>query len=80
MNLDKQGPVAPADLAAPPDWTMEVMREQNAYIAILMRANIVICRISMVTSNDDEAAARTLLANKCRQWIRDYLSRPPQGK
>lgn len=81
MKLDKQGPAPPADLAASPEWTMEITRQADQYIAALACRNIVMCRISIATGDaPDEATARTALADKCCRWIRDYLARPPTGK
>jgi hypothetical protein len=75
MELDVGGPADDPELLAPPDWTMDFYREGNLYTADLKRSMLTMCRVSIVTSIDNEAAARTTLTRKARLWIRDYLAR-----
>lgn len=60
---------------APPDWLMEVQLEGKQFTADVKRAGAVICRLSVVRPDGDEAAARATLTDKARKWIREYLSR-----
>jgi len=54
---------------------MEVQLEGAQYTAIVMRASAVMCRLSVVRPDGNEAAARTALAERARVWINEYLKR-----
>lgn len=77
MNLDKQGPPERPELLAPPEWSMDLIREGTLYTVIVKRAFEPMCRLSIATTVGDEQAARTALAHKARLWIHEYLDRPP---
>ncbi|MBB3182467.1 hypothetical protein [Variovorax sp. Sphag1AA] len=78
MNLDKTGPAPRPELRAPEDWTMEVIRDGSPYYtAVIALAGATMCRLSIAKSVGDDASARTVLADKGRRWIRDFLSRHP---
>ena len=75
MNLDKVSAASSVAPLAPPDWTMEVQFEGNQFTAVVKRAGVVMCRLSVVRPDGDEVAARSDLADKARYWIQDYLHR-----
>ncbi|MBS0453829.1 MAG: hypothetical protein JSS14_21220 [Proteobacteria bacterium] len=54
---------------------MEVQMEGNQFTAVVKRAAEVMCRLSVVRPDGNEAAARAALADKARFWIFDYLQR-----
>ena len=76
MNLDKASAATTLEPLAPPEWSMDVMREGQQFTAEVKKSAIVMCRVSVVRpDDDDEAAARAALADKARRWIDDYLRR-----
>lgn len=80
VNLDKASAASTAAPLAPPDWTMEVRPEGGQYTAVLKRAGVVICRLSVVRPDGDEDSARSALADKARFWVQDYLARSRGGR
>ena len=76
MNLDKASATTTSEPLAPPEWSMDVRREGHQFTAEVKRSAILICRLSIVRpDDDDETAARAILADKARRWIHDYLRR-----
>ena len=73
MQLDIDGPLDDPQILAPPEWTMEVLKERNMYTAEVKRSQVTMCRLSIATGVGDEAGARTALAHKARLWIHAYL-------
>lgn len=80
MNLDKASAASTSAPLAPPEWTMEVQPEGAQFTAVLMRAGVVMCRLSMVRQDGDEDLARIALADKARFWVHDYLARNRSGR
>lgn len=79
MNLDKIGPPEGPEYLAPPEWTMSIHREGSQHVAVVMVRLQPMCRLSIASPDGDEQAARTILANKARHWIHDYLTREADG-
>lgn len=77
MNLDKASASTTDAPLASPDWTMQVSLEAGLYTAVVTRAGVVMCRVSLAQPQADEVAARRALADKARRWIHDYLARKP---
>lgn len=75
MNVDKASAASTSAPLAPPDWSMDVGLDGRQFTAVVKRAGAVMCRLSVVRADDNEAAARSALADKARIWIHDYLSR-----
>ena len=76
MNLDRPSASTTLEPLAPPEWSMDVQREGKQLTAEVKRSAVVMCRVSVVRSeDDDEAAARAALADKAGRWIHDYLQR-----
>lgn len=78
MKLDQPGAAHQQPLA-PPEWTMEMVKDGAQHIAIVFRMNTPMCRVSVATTERDGDAVRTALAEKARAWIASYLGRaqPP---
>lgn len=74
MKLDRPGAPHKAPLA-PEDWTMELTREGDQHIAVVLRDSKVMCRLSITLIEQDESKMRTAVAEKARWWIHDYLAR-----
>jgi len=77
MNLDKASAANTTAPLAPPEWTMEVQKDGIQFTADIKRAGELICRISVARTDSDESAARAVLADKARTWIRGFLDRRP---
>ena len=76
MNLDRASAATTSEPLAPPEWSMDVRREGHQFTAEVKQSAVLMCRLSVVRpDDDDEAAARALLADKARRWIHDYLVR-----
>lgn len=75
MNLDEPGKPHGEPLA-PANWTMKMLQEANQYVAVVMLDGEPRCRVSIAAADQDEATARTALAEKARHWIKEYLARP----
>ncbi len=54
---------------------MDIHQEGAQYIAVVKLRLEPMCRLSIVSADGDEQSARTILANKARHWIHDYLGR-----
>ncbi|WP_399685421.1 hypothetical protein [Xenophilus sp.] len=78
MNLDEPGKPHGEPLA-PANWTMKMLQEANQYVAVVMLDGEPRCRVSIAATDQDEATARTALAEKARHWIKEYLDRPSQA-
>jgi hypothetical protein len=72
MQLNIGGPPDDPQILAPPEWTMEVLKQGHMYTAEVKRSMLTMCRLSIATGAD-EAGARTALARKARLWIHAYL-------
>ncbi|MBS0339826.1 MAG: hypothetical protein JSS56_04830 [Proteobacteria bacterium] len=75
MNIHKEHPPESDDLLAPPEWSMEILQAQGQQIAVVKRKSKEMCRLSLCIPESDAEEARRLLADKARQWIRDYRSK-----
>src|SRR5690606_3094381 len=67
MNLDEPGKPHGEPLA-PANWTMKMLQEANQYVAVVMLDGEPRCRVSIAAADQDEATARTALAEKARHW------------
>lgn len=63
MKLDQPGAAHQQPLA-PPEWTMEMVKDGAQHIAIVFRMNTPMCRVSVATTERDGDAVRTALAEK----------------
>ncbi|SFL87368.1 hypothetical protein [Variovorax sp. OV329] len=77
MNLDEASAATTLEPLAPPEWTMDVHQESGQFTAELKRNLVLVCRLSLMRADGDEATARAFLADKARRWIHDYLRRSP---
>ena len=77
MNLDKASAANTTAPLAPPEWTMEVQQDGLQFPTDIKRAGEPICRISVARADSDKSAARAVLADKARNWIRGFLERRP---
>ncbi|WP_225781367.1 hypothetical protein [Xenophilus sp. Marseille-Q4582] len=78
MKLDR--PDAPhTQPLAPAEWEMDLICEGNQYVAEVKRKLQPMCRLSIAAQGQSESEARTVLADKARAWIAEYLSRDPTG-
>ena len=75
MNLDKASATTTTAPLAPPEWTMDVQKDGIQFTADIKRAGELICRFSVARADSDESAARAVLADKARNWIRTFLAR-----
>ena len=75
MNLDVASAMTTTAPLAPSDWSMDVQVEGSQFTAVVMQSGSVMCRLSVVCPDGDEAAARSKLADMARLWIHEYLSR-----
>jgi hypothetical protein len=73
MQLNIGGPPDDPQILAPPEWTMEVLKQGDMYTADVKRSMQTMCRLSIAPGVGDEAGARTALAHKARLWIHAYL-------
>ncbi|VTU30006.1 hypothetical protein [Variovorax sp. PBL-E5] len=54
---------------------MDMLKDGIQFTAEVKRGGAILCRLSVARPDEDEAAARSALADKARLWIHDYLSR-----
>ena len=78
MKLDRPGAPRNQPLA-PEEWTMEVSRDGSMLVATIRREHEDMCRVSITASAISEDEQHTMLADKARAWIADYLARPHSG-
>ncbi len=79
MNVDKTSAASTDAPLAPPEWTMDMLREGALQTAEVKRAGVVMCRVSLAQAESDQGAARRALADKARRWIQEYLARAGGG-
>jgi len=60
---------------------MELEREDmgGAYVGVVKRSGVIMCRILLAGDFKDRPLARSALADRARMWIADYLRRPHEG-
>lgn len=68
---------------APPEWTMAVRHERSPSgrrdTAIIKKAGVPICHISIAAFEGSDEAAHLALATRARRWVADYLTRDHTG-
>ena len=78
MKLDRPG--APhAEPLAPAEWTIDIASNGRMLVGVIKRGHESMCHVSITAEGILDDEQRTLLAEKARAWIADYLSRPHSG-